>query len=74
VRRSALDTTCSIFLQNLLYSNIENLILSAKSEMMGSALLDKEFLNPKQEIRKPKQYRMAKNKTIQTKDITGIAM
>jgi len=62
------------FSQNILYSNIEYLILWARSEMIGSALLNKEFLNPKYEIRKPKQYRMTKIKMIQTKDIPGIVM
>jgi hypothetical protein len=57
-----------------IYSICENLVLWARSEIIGSALLDKAFLNPKHEIRKPKQYRMTKIKMIQTKDIPGIAM
>jgi len=57
-----------------IYSISENLVLWARSEIIGSALLNKELLNPKHEIRKPKQYRMTKIKMIQTKDIPGIAI
>ena len=56
------------------YSAGENLVLKARSEKIGSALLNKEYINPKHEIRKTKQYRMTKIKMIQTKDIAGIAM
>jgi hypothetical protein len=58
----------------VLYSINENLVLWARSEIIGSAGLNKELLNPKHEIRKAKQYRMTKIKMIQTKDIAGIAM
>ena len=57
-----------------IYSICENLVLWARSEIIGSALLDKAFLNPKHEIRKPKQYRRTKIRMIQTKDLPGIAM
>jgi hypothetical protein len=56
------------------YSINENLVLWARSEIIGSAVLDKELLNPKHEIRKTKQYRMTKIKMIQTKNTAGIAM
>ena len=61
------------------YSISENLVLWARSEIIGSALLNKELLNSKHAWlykigRKPKQYRMTKIKMIQTKDIAGIAM
>ena len=56
------------------YSNNENLVLWARSEIIGSALGNKESLNPKHEIRNPKQYRMTKIKMIQTKNIPGIAI
>ncbi len=36
------------------YSIIENLFLWASSEIIGPALLNEEFLNPKNEIRKTK--------------------
>ena len=62
------------FIKIVIYSINENLVLRARSEIIGSALLNKEFLNPKHEIWKTKQYRMTKIKMIQTKDIPGIAM
>ena len=61
-------------LKHQFYSIYENLVLWARSEIIGSALLNKEFLNPKHEMRKTKQYRMTKIKMIQTKGIAGVAM
>jgi hypothetical protein len=56
------------------YSAVENLVLRARSEKIGSALSNNEFIDPKHEIRKTKQYRMTKIKMNQTKDLSGIAM
>ena len=55
------------------------MVLWARSEIIGSALLNKELLNPKHAWsykigRKPKQYRMTKIIMIQTKDLPGIVM
>jgi hypothetical protein len=57
-----------------LYSINEDLVLWARSEIIDSALFNNEFLNPKHEIRKPKQYRMTNIKMIQTKDIPSAVM
>jgi hypothetical protein len=49
-----------------LISNMENLVLWARSEIIGSALINEKTINPKHEIRNPKQYIMTKILIIQT--------
>ncbi len=58
----------------MIYSNTENLVLRARSEIIGSALRDEKALNPKHEIRNPKQYLMTKIQMIQTIGVPGIAI
>ena len=53
----------------LFNSNTGKLVLGAKSEIIDSALRDEKALNPKREIRNPKQYPMTKIQMTQT---TGI--
>ena len=55
-------------------SKIGNLVLRAMSEIIGSAPRNKKALNPKHEIRNPKQYRMSKIQIIQTIVVSGIAI
>ena len=56
------------------YSTNDNLFLRSGPEIIGSVVLNKAFLNLKHEIRKTKQYRMAKIKMIQTTEIPRTAM
>ena len=55
-----------------MYSINENLVLWARSEIIAPTL--GKSLNPKHEIRNPKQYRITEFQMIQTKDMSGIAM
>ena len=76
IRIAIRDDALAAYLEEQLpvYSTNDNLFLRSGPEIIGSVVLNKAFLNPKHEIRKTKQYRMTKNKMIQTKDIPGIAI
>jgi len=48
------------------YCNTQSLVLRARSEIIGSALMNETAVNPKHEIRNPKQYPMTKIQMFQT--------
>jgi len=58
----------------LVLSKLEMLVLWATSEIIGSALIFENAINPKHEIRNPKQYLVTKIPMIQTRKVPGIAM
>ena len=57
-----------------IYSNMENLVLRARSKIIGSAIRNEKALNPKHEIRNPKQYLMTKIQMIQTISVLGVML